>query len=70
MGDHIYDMHDAVERKEFEDAVVVEIREVDGHFQRKLKGPNRIFFLLPCSAIPVDIIIFHSAVCTPGIYPI
>ena len=30
MGDHIYDMHDAVKRREFPDAVVVEKREVDG----------------------------------------
>ena len=43
MGDHIYDMHDAVERKEFPDAVVVEKREVDGHFQRKLKGAKQDF---------------------------
>ena len=37
MGDHIYDMHDAVKRREFPDAVVVE-REVDGHYQRKLRS--------------------------------
>jgi hypothetical protein len=43
MGDHIYDMHDAVERREFPDAVVVEKREVDGHFQRKLKGAKQDF---------------------------
>ena len=43
MGDHIYDMHDAVERREFSDAVVVEKREVDGHFQRKLKGSKQDF---------------------------
>jgi hypothetical protein len=34
MGDHIYDMHDAIKRREFPDAVVVEKREVDGHYQR------------------------------------
>ena len=43
MGDHIYDMHDAVERREFLDAVVVEKREVDGHYQRKLKGAKEDF---------------------------
>ena len=30
MGDHIYDMHDAVKRREFADAVVVEKRESMG----------------------------------------
>lgn len=43
MGDHIYDMHDAVKRHEFPDAVVVEKREVDGHYQRKLKGAKEDF---------------------------
>ncbi|HAD21583.1 MAG TPA: hypothetical protein DCF87_05665 [Opitutae bacterium] len=43
MGDHIYDMHDAVKRSEFPDAVVVEKREVDGHYQRKLKGAKEDF---------------------------
>jgi hypothetical protein len=43
MGDHIYDMHDMIERKEFPDAVVIEVREVDGHFQRKLKGAPQDF---------------------------
>ena len=43
MGDHIYDMHDAVKRREFPDAVVVEKREVDGHYQRKLKGAKEDF---------------------------
>ena len=43
MGDHIYDMHDAIKRREFHDAVVVEKREVDGHYQRKLKGAKEDF---------------------------
>jgi hypothetical protein len=43
MGDHVYDMHDAVKRREFPDAVVVEKREVDGHYQRKLKGAKEDF---------------------------
>ena len=43
MGDHIYDMHDAIKRREFPDAVVVEKREVDGHYQRKLKGAKEDF---------------------------
>lgn len=38
MGDHIYSMRDATERKEFEDAVVVERRDVDTHYQRKETG--------------------------------
>ncbi len=38
MGDHIYTMRDATERREFPDAVVVEEREVDAHFQLKLTG--------------------------------
>lgn len=43
MGDHIYEMHDAIKRREFHDAVVVEKREVDGHYQRKLKGAKEDF---------------------------
>ena len=43
MGDHIYEMHDAIKRREFPDAVVVEKREVDGHYQRKLKGAKEDF---------------------------
>jgi len=43
IGDHIYDMHDAIKRREFPDAVVVEKREVDGHYQRKLKGAKEDF---------------------------
>jgi len=38
MGDHIYTMHDAAGRREFPDAVVVERRAIDSHYQRKLKG--------------------------------
>lgn len=38
MGDHIYTMRDATERRQFKDAVVVEKRDVDTHFQRKLTG--------------------------------
>ena len=38
MGDHIYAMHDATDRREFEDAVVVERRDVDTHYQRKETG--------------------------------
>ena len=48
MGDHIYDMHDAIKRREFPDAVVVEKREVDGHYQRKLKEPRKIFYQRLC----------------------
>ena len=38
VGDHIYSMHDATERREFEDAVVEETREVDNHYQMALQG--------------------------------
>ncbi|QGJ68781.1 Pyridine nucleotide-disulfide oxidoreductase [Planctomycetales bacterium 10988] len=38
IGDYIYSMRDATERREFEDAVVVEERDVDTHYQRKLTG--------------------------------
>lgn len=38
VGDHIYTMRDATERREFPDAVVVERRDVDTHFQRKETG--------------------------------
>ena len=38
MGDHIYTMKDASERRSFRDAVVVEKREIDSHYQRSLKG--------------------------------
>lgn len=38
VGDHIYTMGDATERREFPDAVVVERREIDSHYQRAEKG--------------------------------
>lgn len=38
MGDHIYTMHDMTERREFDDAVVEEVREVDSHYQLALTG--------------------------------
>ncbi|MBC8342036.1 MAG: FAD-dependent oxidoreductase, partial [Proteobacteria bacterium] len=38
MGDYIYTQADMLERREFADAVVVEKREVDGHYQTVLKG--------------------------------
>ncbi|EMB18791.1 FAD-dependent oxidoreductase [Rhodopirellula europaea] len=44
MGDHIYTMKDAAERREFEDAVVVETREIDSHYQQVLQG-NPVDFL-------------------------
>jgi hypothetical protein len=40
MGDHIYSMRDATERRDFPDAVVVERRDVDTHYQRKLTGSS------------------------------
>lgn len=38
MGDYIYTMNDAVESRKFPDTVVTEEREVDVHYQRKLRG--------------------------------
>lgn len=38
VGDYVYSMRDATERREFEDAVVVERRDVDTHYQRKETG--------------------------------
>lgn len=38
MGDYIYTMNDAVESRTFLDTVVTEEREVDVHYQRKLRG--------------------------------
>ncbi|MEO0415962.1 MAG: FAD-dependent oxidoreductase, partial [Verrucomicrobiota bacterium] len=38
VGDYVYSMRDASEKKEFEDAVVVERRDIDTHFQRKETG--------------------------------
>ena len=38
MGDHIYVMDDAVKCRRFDDAVVMEEREVDIHYQRARKG--------------------------------
>ncbi|MCM2371251.1 FAD-dependent oxidoreductase [Aporhodopirellula aestuarii] len=44
IGDHIYTMKDAAERRSFEDAVVVETREIDSHYQQVLQG-NPVDFL-------------------------
>ncbi len=38
VGDHVYSMKDATERREFSDSVVVERRAVDSHYQRKETG--------------------------------
>ena len=38
MGDHIYTMQDMTQRREFDDAVVEEAREVDSHYQLALTG--------------------------------
>lgn len=43
MGDYIYTMRDMTERRNFEDAVVEEVREVDAHYQRSLKGASEDF---------------------------
>ena len=38
MGDYLYKMEDITSLTEFPDSVVVEKREIDGHYQRSLKG--------------------------------
>ena len=38
MGDYIYTMNDALENRQFDDAVVTEKREVDVHYQRVRRG--------------------------------
>lgn len=42
-GDYVYSMLDATKRKEFPDAVVVERRDVDTHYQRKETGDPLTF---------------------------
>lgn len=44
VGDHIYTMKDSAERRTFKDAVVVETREIDTHYQQVLQG-NPVDFL-------------------------
>ena len=43
MGDYIYSMKDAAEKRTFEDAVVEEKREIDTHYQRKETGSKQDF---------------------------
>ena len=43
IGDYIYSMQDAAQRKAFPDTVVREKREIDTHYQRKLKGSPETF---------------------------
>lgn len=43
MGDYIYTMQDMVQRREFEDAVVEEVREIDAHYQLKETGSPQDF---------------------------
>jgi hypothetical protein len=38
MGDHLYTLSDIVNKVKFDDAVVEEVREVDLHYQKSLKG--------------------------------
>lgn len=44
VGDHIYSMRDAAERREFADSVVVERRAIDAHYQLKETG-HKLDFL-------------------------
>lgn len=43
MGDYVYTMRDMIERREFDDAVVEEVRDVDSHYQRALTGSPSTF---------------------------
>ena len=43
MGDYIYTMRDMTERREFHDAVVEEVRDVDSHYQLALTGSPSSF---------------------------
>jgi hypothetical protein len=43
VGDYVYTMKDATERREFPDTVVEEIRELDTHYQRKETGAPEDF---------------------------
>lgn len=45
IGDHIFTFNDAKTGRDFEDAVVKEVREVDVHFQQNLKDPSKPDFL-------------------------
>jgi hypothetical protein len=43
LGDYIFTMQDAVQNRKFKDAVVEEKREIDVHYQRRLKGDKLDF---------------------------
>jgi hypothetical protein len=43
IGDYVYSMKDAAEKRIFEDAVVEETREIDAHYQRKETGAPEDF---------------------------
>lgn len=45
VGDHIFTFRDVVEDKRFPDSVVVEIREIDVHFQQNLQDAEKPDFL-------------------------
>lgn len=45
VGDYIFTFNDAKTGRDFEDAVVKEVREVDVHFQQNLKDPAKPDFL-------------------------
>ena len=45
MGDHIFTFKDVTELTKFKDSVVMEIREVDVHFQKQLEDENQPDFL-------------------------
>lgn len=45
VGDHIFTFNDAKDRTPFPDSVVMEIREVDVHFQQNLVDPEKPDFL-------------------------
>ncbi len=43
MGDYIFTQRDAMEKRKFKDAVVEEVRDIDVHYQRKLKKGDKDF---------------------------
>jgi len=43
MGDHIYTMRDMTQRREFDDTVVEEVRDIDSHYQLALTGSPSTF---------------------------
>jgi len=43
VGDYLYAMQDMTEARRFPDAVATEVRDIDPHYQRVRKDPDRPF---------------------------